>query len=738
MERSHTKPGSGALKPADDPTAIILARKTGVTLLDKSPLDAIMAAPLPGIVIFVHGVNSDGEWYKAAEEGLCKGLNDRLKRRDEHMAYATAEGGQLTPATYMPELTDDGYLQPEFGAKTFLETHDHFTPVIRFRWGYKSNAEELQEYGDSIYLNEHNYWGGGPFANGCSALPDLWSEGLSASLFLWLNVEHINPDPGRQVFSCPHRSYFVLAALRLAKLVEAIRKKQADVPITIVCHSQGNMVGIAAAFLGDRMEQVADTAGIEGRCVADNYVLCNPPYSLASSNFTEDWGDRHMTDREGGSGRQTVAARIATLRAFFDIIRRPASPQQKAESIDKFMANYACGFNIAEDRKRYGFGLIPSTCCRVTLYCNPHDQVISATPIQGIGWRGMSAQEVKLTGGTGLFCQRVFAQGFKVGAKGNYDFWSDHWKSLGDIRGSQEFWSPRSRKAEYSLSKGLASTHKFFGWVLTIGLAPVLIVATKLAGVRINALPPNDWKIPVDAPELDSPFTPRALRFGQSTDAFDEGFDALGQYRDQHRVRTGDDPYAGDRPIDARDERSEGAATDASLGDRDSEANLRYEDHARLRMLARREGIVAKGQQVVGEDRPDEASADYTAWRNKKIKGYLADNVNAYATDHSTILTNPMHSEKALAYDVAIGMCHIRELDWHELRKAADWRLLKGLDNDDTMRAFHEYFKDGNLGGRSASEWLRVPNSEGSMPEKIADQREHRPHESQPPLRSHP
>lgn len=32
----------------------------------------------PGIVIFVHGVNADGEWYRAAEEGLCKGLNTRM------------------------------------------------------------------------------------------------------------------------------------------------------------------------------------------------------------------------------------------------------------------------------------------------------------------------------------------------------------------------------------------------------------------------------------------------------------------------------------------------------------------------------------------------------------------------------------------------------------------------------------------------------------------------------------
>jgi len=33
---------------------------------------------LPGIIIFVHGVNSEGEWYDKAEQALCEGLNERL------------------------------------------------------------------------------------------------------------------------------------------------------------------------------------------------------------------------------------------------------------------------------------------------------------------------------------------------------------------------------------------------------------------------------------------------------------------------------------------------------------------------------------------------------------------------------------------------------------------------------------------------------------------------------------
>jgi hypothetical protein len=35
---------------------------------------------MPGVIIFVHGVNSEGEWYDVAEKALCDGLNDRLNR----------------------------------------------------------------------------------------------------------------------------------------------------------------------------------------------------------------------------------------------------------------------------------------------------------------------------------------------------------------------------------------------------------------------------------------------------------------------------------------------------------------------------------------------------------------------------------------------------------------------------------------------------------------------------------
>ncbi|WP_211467543.1 T6SS effector phospholipase Tle3 domain-containing protein [Collimonas silvisoli] len=726
MTDVSTSPASPA-SPADDLSCLIVGQKDGICLFNHSYLDVLKQLPLPGTVIFVHGVNSDGEWYSETEEGICAGLNTRLKRRDEHLFFPTTEGGQLRPTQYMDELSPDGFLNPDRNPKTFIDGDDTFSPVIRFRWGYKANLEELQQYGKGIYVNEEGYWGGGPFANGCTSLPDLWGEGLSEELFLWVHVQHMNPANDRNVYSCPPRPYYVLAALRLARLVESLRKKQADVPITIVCHSQGNMVGMAAAFLGDRMPDPVDPNGRSGPCVADNYVLCNPPYSLLEKNGTESWSQGGMKDPQGHTGRVTSSARRETLAAFFKIIGARKGKEQDPARIDQRMANADHGFTAESDRNDHGYN--SSTYGRVTLYCNPHDQVISSSPVQGIGWRGMEQKEIDACGGTGIFSQRVFAQDIAVGdpARKHYNYWADQYNK--PKAGSDDFWMPHSLTAKYSVKKGREANETDIGKVFTYAFAPLMIVATKLLGIRINGMPPENWTIPLDAPKLPEAFKPEAKRFGQTSTDFDQGFDLPGESRNKKRVRTADDPFAGDRDINK--DHTEGAGprekTDAAKGNVDSEAALRYEYHALLRMQAKRDGLYKNGDKVTEEDSPDSASADYTAWRNKQIKTTLAESLDDHATDHSTIMTNGMHAEKALAYDVAIGCCDIREKDLHKLRIAADWRILDGLDDGDPNKQFKEYFSEGNFMGVSTYKWANGTGSEGSIPAKIANRRKDEP-----------
>ena len=697
------------------------------TLFDKdSEHICVKPSPLPGIVIFVHGVNSEGEWFTAAEEGLCKGLNRRIGRLDDQVEHPH---GQLTPAQYIESLTADGYLNPDMSAGSYVKPDPSFSPVIHFRWGYKANKEELKLYGDKIMLNEQNYWGGGPFANGCSSLPDLWNEGLNDRLFLWITIQHLNSVNARKVYGTPPRFYGVLAALRLAKLIESIRRKQADTPITVVCHSQGNMVGIAAAFLGDRLAEVTDHWGKSGRCVADTYVLCNPPYSLVAELGTDNWAQRGVKDGSGHVGRQSFEARKETLKAYFNILRERAGLEPDAADVDREMANTRTSesggkpFNAAADREAHG--LNGNTYGRVTLYACPHDQVISATTVQGMGWRGLSQPEIDATGGEGVLTQRVFASGFTVGENKPYRYWEDDWRyGKGKTPG---FWYPPSPTAKFALGRALRSNERLIPKVMTTITAPALYLFN-FTSVAVNADPPKGWVVPVSAPPLEEAirFVPQAIRYGKvsklkdgdAESEFNENYDPPAAARDgSKQEKQEDDPY--DKFADKRDGQQ-------AQGNLQSEAAQRYEDHAILRMEARRDkhkGWVDADGNVTGEDSPESASDDYKQWHNEQVTDILKEGINNNPTNHSTIMTNPAHAEKALAYDVAIGPCYLSVEELRELRIEADWRFVDGLDKTHPSKKFAQYFVQGKQQNEFLQNWVKK-DSDAHMPNKIKDQRD--------------
>ncbi len=114
-----------------DSPRILVGSVTGLPLFDHRELICVKRSPLPGIVIFVHGVNSDGEWFTAAEEGLCKGGNRRLGRLDDQVAF---KDGQLKPVHYIEGLTPDGFINPNMWAKTYIKSDPSFSPAIHFRW----------------------------------------------------------------------------------------------------------------------------------------------------------------------------------------------------------------------------------------------------------------------------------------------------------------------------------------------------------------------------------------------------------------------------------------------------------------------------------------------------------------------------------------------------------------------------------------------------------------------------
>ncbi|HDR9762854.1 TPA: hypothetical protein QDC44_007113 [Burkholderia cepacia ATCC 25416] len=90
----------------------------------------------------------------------------------------------------------------------------------------------------------------------------------------------------------------------------------------------------------------------------------------------------------------------------------------------------------------------------------------------------------------------------------------------------------------------------------------------------VNATPSEWWAIPIDAPKLDHPFTPVAMKFGSptapvhdgpaATSLFNEGNDPVAAARDKNKAS------ANKKPGDAIDN-YKGATP---LGNEDSEAGV--------------------------------------------------------------------------------------------------------------------------------------------------------------------
>jgi pimeloyl-ACP methyl ester carboxylesterase len=654
---------------------------------------------LPGIIIFVHGVNSDGEWYEAAEAGLLRGLNTRLG-----LDKALSGSAALEPVSYAREITPDGKLERSLSGKTFI-THEGRSPVIRFRWGYKAagqdgtpgSQDEVQAYGSKIYLNELDAWGGGPFQNGTTALPYMWGLGLDDRVFWWIYA-NMFPVDGREVYASPPRAYYAHAAHRLKELIKAIRDKQADCPITVVCHSQGNMVTLAAALLGKNEDALADA-----------YVLCNPPYSLESLGMDKIVND-DAKSATGQFGSVTTAARKQTFLNFLAAVKARAGKGQTLELINRYHAFQ----DPATNQPVFNLGAFPSdpntlpppgldrdNRGRVFLYCNPHDQVIGVSPVQGIGWRGVSTSQLGEIGADGVFHQRVWAMPggrqtspFAVGAP---DWTGKAYRYIDDNHNPGQFWNPPAPKMQFKLS--LHPDQGALARVVTVATGHLLWLVTRLFTFRINDDPKKSWAVTINAPVLREPHTPRSTRYGRTID-FDQGYDFAA-----------DALAAADDPAKLRDGSHDGAFDAAGQGDAASEAGLRYEINARL--LRRQREADKAGREVSQHD------------QREAVKRMLAENPNA--TDHSTILSHAENAEKVLAYDVAIGWVNpskITATDMAAFRQFAHWMVLKEAELTlPSSTQFQDYWKRGFFNDLQLHHTYTMEHMAANAPD-INDERE--------------
>lgn len=726
-----------------NPEASVIAQARDITL-PGGGVRKVPCMPLPGIIIFVHGVNSMGEWFDAAEAGLCDGLNERLNRKEFGKPADDAMEGLLRAAQYSPELTPSGYLvrtksEDAIKAQDFVQGAEA-SPIIRFRWGYVANNKDIAKVGPNILLDEDNAWGGGPFANGCSALPDLWSNGTVTDLFLGLQVEYMNTETSRLVYNCPARHYGAHAAWRLAALVAQARERHQkhygkECPVTIVCHSQGNMVGLASAFIGDKK--------FGGKGVADTYILANPPYSVLP-NFADHFG---QYDSVNDLGRVTTLSRRKTLDAFFGLVKNRNDDLASDDCVNAWMGNERKPWERGGDQASY-----PSHK-RVFLYANPHDQVIAVSTVRGMGWMGLpndvltgcdedmkgAKQPYVFKNAEGVLYQRIWAQGnpakyskdnpFKVGVSPGQAFvyYDEHNPANADgIQGGKgQFWLRKPLELRFHFRRVWQDEQKSLGgkvgatilgglYEIAIGLVRVVTANQVQPYPPVNATPPNGWKVHINAHKVPNPiepisvhlYHPQADKTGQQPK--DDGQQRLdgeqgppqgkvsGVFNQGPQSHTDELNPGGEKTGDIYDKyRAKGQG---STGD---EAGLRYEHNASVRQLARRkEGDPYRNAvDLMNKDSAGKLSGDqYKAFRafdQEKREYFLKKAVNLNATNHSTILTNPAHSQQVMAYDVNVGLnvLPFDQMQW--LRCFADWRYCD--PDDDVMQPWREYYMEGRI-----------------------------------------
>ena len=164
------------------------------------------------------------------------------------------------------------------------------------------------------------------------------------------------------------------------------------------------------------------------------------------------------------------------------------------------------------------------------------------------------------------------------------------------------------------------------------------------------------------------------------------------------------------------------------LGNEDSEADMRYELHAVVRQTVRQReqgngALIDADGNVTSEQPGSNADGKARQYSSSTVTAYLGATEKNNPTNHSTIMTNAMHAEHALAYDIAIGVCKLTPEDWKDLRIEADWRFVKGLDKSNPHQKYAEYFVWGRMNGQFLSRWVKS-DPEAHMPKKIVDERD--------------
>jgi hypothetical protein len=427
----------------------------GVIGLPSNSTDAMLtqnvcvSAPLPCIVILIHGVNDIGEAFPNLDKGICEGLNKRLGRSDlkpNKWQWAKVDDDDFSPRMQMlTEWEETAKIKPPLKPK--VTKHKGNSPVIPFFWGYRpvdvdtyyseqkaykarlekgkpdelpydaywieQETKELAEVCGFSKLN-HDHFGnwidyhftrnGGPFSDATTCIPDMYGPGLT-----WLTSSFAKwgSTKGAKAYDNPHRIYMAFAARRLANLIIKIRKdeKLKEAPINIVAHSQGTIITMLANMM------LAE----EGYLPADCVILAHSPYAF-DCTFLES------QSKEYGMGVQTNEARKQTFINFVQAIKDGQDLRENKYDDPEILIEKGVAAKTIKDGMlnpstqdydftnplycRHNFGKVYNYFC-------PNDQVVSFRSVEGMGWQGIPNHVFNQCGDN--LKQRAFGHRMAVG-----------------------------------------------------------------------------------------------------------------------------------------------------------------------------------------------------------------------------------------------------------------------------------------------------------------------------------
>ncbi|HGO5392157.1 TPA: hypothetical protein ACK2W2_000757 [Klebsiella michiganensis] len=576
---------------------------------------------LPGLIIFVHGVNSEGEWYNNAEVALCSGLNQRLGLQEQYSLIANEyydgifEPCEKNSSEWAACYGDDNkrkWISPPRKIK-----NEGRSPVIRFYWGYRAADNETDNYaiplknkkGDNYYdLSPEErktkgpwYWGGGPFQNGCNQLVSLWSK---QGFDNWPNVlgmpipfstQLMNGERDRLLTAAPPRHYYAHAAGRLADLIKTIRSKHPEDTVTVLSHSQGTMVALAAAAIE----------------APDALFVMNSPYALDNEPTTYiSYPVKEIISRE---------AREAT---FADIVKKVAENKTRLarQGCDHLLAGVSSDGESWTPEGKTHAGLPERDNHGTTwIYCNPHDRVMGSAPLRSIGWQGLpNTKKSGYSESHALFRQagdtlyvRMLGRNTPCGKAPDTQ---THFSNLGDDR---SFWDS----------------------------------TTTLLQEMTWPEPDKGQKLTINAPQVPEPLTAEELKnFDQDYASTEKQTGSIGYGYGQINPTT-------KNPVDT-----------------DYRYYISLYGYFDQKMVPKKPSSWYQ---------PGPGSKEDRAGYEKQSRTEMLEDVRTYVqrpTDHSTLPMDERFMSRVVAYDLPVGYCwHSWDrASLAELRKQADW-----LESDD-------------------------------------------------------